>query len=104
MTRDSNYPQDIRNYDNHPQSPFYEDPNEWMEDFCSNLADEWYDEYMLNGRVEFLDWDVDDVTILLFTTKEKTVRDVIATAAYREVEARPEYFKPEPDYSSIEWD
>ena len=75
-----------------------------MEEFCSNLADEWYDEYLLNGYIEYLDWNVDDITILLFTTKAKTVYDVISAAAYREVETYPERWKPEPDYSQLEWD
>lgn len=39
MSRFDNYPDDIRNYDNHPQSPFYEEPLDFDSDDAADPGD-----------------------------------------------------------------
>ena len=70
---------------------------------AEGLSEDWYSEYLRDGRIDYLDWNVDDITILLFKRKAKTVREVIETEAYRVVQANPNEWMPEPDYSAIEW-
>ena len=40
MWKDPNYPDDIRNYDNDPRSPFYDEP-ETYSSCCKAEAEEW---------------------------------------------------------------
>lgn len=39
---DPGYPDDIRSYDNHPDSPFYVDPHECSE--CGGTSEEWVED------------------------------------------------------------
>ena len=68
------------------------------------LARRWYGEYLIDGRIEFLDWDVDDLTVLLFQRKASSVFEVLADEAIRAVQADPSRWMPEPDFSQYEWD
>jgi len=64
MSRNDNYPDDIRQYDNDPRSPFYEDPDDdWLEDAQNNLCDAWAKELAESGYVEELDWDSADFEV-----------------------------------------
>ncbi len=99
-----NYPDDIRCYDDDPRSPFYVDPDAWVEDVAAALSEDWYSEYLRDGRIDYLDWNVDDITILLFQRKAKTVREVITDEAYKVVQANPHEFMPEQNYEALNWD
>ena len=104
MSRDDNYPDNIHDFDNHPNSPFFIDPNEWMQEATENLAQRWYDEYLLDGRIYDLGYDVDDITILLFSRKAKTVYNLIFEEAAREVSTYPGDHHPEPNFEALDWD
>jgi len=106
MSRDENYPDDVRSgkYDSDPSSPFYVDPDAWMQEATEKLAQGWYDEYLLDGRIYDLGYDVDDITILLFSRKAKTVYALIFEEASREVSTYPGDHHPEPNYEALDWD
>jgi hypothetical protein len=73
MSRNDNYPDDIRQYDNDPRSPFYVDPDdEWLEDAQNNLCAAWEKELAQCGYVEALDWDMADFEV----ARGKTALDV----------------------------
>ena len=64
MSRDENYPDDIRQYDNDPRSPFYVDPDdEWLEDAQNELCAAWEAELAQCGYVEVLDWTMEDFNV-----------------------------------------
>lgn len=46
MGRHDNYPDDIRQYDHDPRSPFYEEPDEGEDDDGDYLYDCWKDKQM----------------------------------------------------------
>lgn len=59
-----NYPDDIRQYDNDPRSPFYVDPDEaWLEEAQMQLANEWEKELAETGYVDVLDWEQADFDV-----------------------------------------
>ena len=57
MPRLDNYPDDIRQYDDDPRSPFYVDPMEAIYDARDALVDEWQKEYARTGKVEWFGGD-----------------------------------------------
>ena len=68
------------------------------------LARRWYREYLIDGYIEFLDWDCTDITIMVFKSKAVSQFQVISDEAFRVVQADPEKWLPEPDYLALEWD
>lgn len=100
MPRDDNYPDDIRQYDNDPRSPFYEDPDEWMEEKADELADDWYREFTISGRIDYLDWDTAEVKFLM-AGHSVDAFTLIRNEAHKTVRAYPEDYLPEPDYEGM---
>jgi hypothetical protein len=65
MSRSDNYPDDIRQYDNVPGSPFYEDPNEWMPIKATEQAEAWLEELGTTGKIKEEDWSLADLVVLM---------------------------------------
>lgn len=106
--RTDNFPDDIRSYDNDPRSPFYEDPDAWMEEAAVELAEKWLAEYNQTSKIEDLYWDFDDVTYTIREAGEdpkdsNATYEILLNKAREYVESHPNEFKPEPDYGQ-EWD
>ncbi|MCP4231738.1 MAG: hypothetical protein GY771_16535 [bacterium] len=63
MSRADNYPDDIRQYDNDPRSPFYKDSDMWICGAATHLAATWLKELDDNTYIEALDWTRADVDV-----------------------------------------
>jgi hypothetical protein len=93
-----NYPDDIRQYDNCPGSPFFEDPNEWFEQKSIDLGMDFVEEMVKSDYVEELDWDRADMICMMKAGDYTDQCDMFIAEAYKLIEANPDRYKPEPDY------
>lgn len=93
-----NYPSDMRQYDNDPRSPYYVDPDEWMEDKANEIAAEWYSEFVIGGRVDELDWDTAEIKFLMAGHSVDALT-LLRNKAFDMIHANPEQYQIEPDYS-----
>jgi hypothetical protein len=103
-----NYPDDIRNYDNDPRSPFYKDPDAWMADKATEMAENWHDELGHTGKIEYEDWTLADLVILM-TEDGLNADDPTEAIHYLEahvlkiIEANPEQYNPNPSPADLAW-
>ena len=102
MSRDDNYPDDIRMYDDDPRSPFFTG-DDWMDKPIEELANDWDDELEKTGIVEELDITLADILVVCGSDDDAAVQVYLTEEAERTVRATPERFQPEPDYD-VEWD
>jgi len=104
----NNYPDDIRSFDNCPNSPFFVDPNEWMDDVKTEMAENWLDELNLTGKIDYEDWDKADLAVLM-TDDGRDPDDPRAQVHFLEahvlkiIEADPERYNPEPSFEDLAW-
>ena len=99
----SNYPDDIRMYDDDPRSPFFTG-DDWMDKPIEELVEDWANEIKLTGRIEEIDIDLHDIDALLGHYASPVEIDVyINDRATKTVRENPERFAGEPDYD-VEWD
>ena len=103
MSRDENYPDDIRQYDDDPRSPFYTG-DDWMDEPIEQLANDWDDELEKTGIVEELDITLADILAVMGKDDDAAVQVYLTEEAERTVRANPERFLTEPDYEALEWD
>jgi hypothetical protein len=92
MPRQDNYPDDIRQYDNDPRSPFYKDPDQWIYKEAEVLTNAWLKQLDDNNYIEELDWTRIDVDI------ERGDQDLdffIYEEAFKYIEQYREDFEPE---------
>jgi len=66
--RNDNYPEDIRQYDNDPRSPFYSGPDQndrddWEHQQAENLVAAWKLELTVMGRIDETDRDEADIKV-----------------------------------------
>ena len=104
MSRHDNYPDDIRQYDNDPRSPFYDDPDEWMVAESDDLAEKWEKELLETNRIDDLDYHLDDIEVLCAERDNCDYEVVLKILAYAEISANPDKYRPEPDYEAMQWD
>jgi len=98
MPRDDNYPDDIRQYDNDPRSPFYTG-DDWMDEYIEKLADDWDDELSKTGIVEELDITLADILVVMGKDDDVAVQNYLTDEAEKTVRSDPERFVP-----NLEWD
>jgi hypothetical protein len=105
-----NYPDDIRNFDNHPQSPFFVDPNAWQAVKAAEMAEEWLDELAHTGSIGYEDWSWADLVILM-TEEEGTDPDNAAERFHyleahilKMIEGNPDAFDTRPKPEDLQWD
>ena len=91
MNRDSNYPDDIRQYDSDPRSPYYVDDSEWIEPEANELYDDWQVELKALGRIDLLDYDEADIQTLA-VKQQKSFDAVLYDLAYSYVADHEEEF------------
>ena len=103
MSRHDNYPDDIRKYDDDPRSPFYVDPDAWMDAAIEVLANQWRNELMTTKRIDDLDEDCHDIHIRMKKRNTIDVLDVLHPLASIEVNREPEKYAPASAYESLEW-
>jgi hypothetical protein len=96
MSKDPGYPDDIRQYDNDPRSPFYVDPNEWMIEASDNLALDWAEELEKTDFIDALDMTRDELIAELKARPTFDQLELLAEKAYALVEANPENYMPCP--------
>ncbi len=106
MSRSDNYPDDIRQFDNHPQSPFFVDPNAWMTEACDKLADEWFEELGTTGIIVDEDWSLADLVILMTEDgmdpeSDNDKIEFLRGRAMEWIEMNPTEFHPS---SHLNWD
>ncbi len=85
MTRHDNYPDDIRNFDDCPGSPYYVDPSEALYDARDALVDAWRAEYDLTGVVGWFGGNPRDEAL----DSEETLGAILDRFALLEVEQNP---------------
>ena len=75
-----NYPDDMRCYDSHPQSPEYDDRHEQDLLYRSDkLADKWAKELDKSGMIKMIDRDYSDISYLevkQHLSQEQVLRDL----------------------------
>ena len=103
MSRHDNYPDDIRSFDNVPGSPFYVDPNEWMEERADELAAEWDKELSETGIIEWNGFDQQEILFEMSERKCESVYETLQVLALEEIESNPDAWNPEPDYSEDQY-
>jgi len=103
MSRNDNFPDDIRMYDDDPRSPFYTG-DDWMDEHIEKLADDWDDELAKTGVVEELDITLADILVVMGKDDDIAVQNYLTDEAEKTVRANPERFISEPDYESLRWD
>lgn len=99
----SNYPDDIHQFDNHPQSPFFKDPDTWMEQASVDLAAGWQAELEKYGFIGLLDLQQADVDQLQAEQPAFSLVEILEEKALAEIQARPEQHQAEPDFESLQW-
>jgi len=102
-SRTDNYPDDIRQHDRCPGSPFYVDPDEWQSAKADEIALKWQAELHETGLIKHLDYNWFDINADLVRKKASDILELLADYALEEVRANPEKYIDEPDYESLEW-
>jgi len=104
MSREfDNYPDDIRQYDDDPRSPFYVDPNEWQIEEADKLAALWLKEYETFGDLtRQFGWTIADIEAEKKERKFDDLFEMLTVIAAEEIERNPESYIPyDPD---LNWD
>jgi hypothetical protein len=101
MPRNDNYPDDIRSYDDDPRSPFYVDPNGWMEEASDVLAEDMAKQLADTGLIDLMpnvEYSKEEIE-LEAKDRDTDVENLLPHLAYEHIEQYPDYYNP-----NLEWD
>ena len=98
-SNNDNYPDDIRRYDDDPRSPFYEDPDEWMEEPAIELSDAWDAELKSTQEVADLDLTLAEIMNKIDTDSDDAILMFLFEQAKQYISDRREQYLPD-----LEWD
>jgi hypothetical protein len=104
-----NYPDDIRSHDNHPQSPYFVDPNAWQAVKAEAMAAEWLDELGHSGSIGYEDWSLADLIILMTEDGMDPDSDqqrihFLEAHILKMIEGNPDAFDTRPTPEDLQWD
>ena len=93
MPRLDNYPDGIRQYDDDPRSPFYVDPNEWMNSKADELATTYWTEYLKTARVDDLDLNTEELELIALGDGPSDFYEIIWGKCLELIESRPDEYQ-----------
>ncbi len=100
MARTDNYPDDIHVGDHNPQSPYYVDPDAWMEPRATEFSELWLEELKTTNRVADLGLDGFDIEIMVQSSRNDDpsadTLSILFTEALTMIQLSPLQYKPEP--------
>ena len=93
MARNDNYPDDIRQYDNDPRSPFYDSrEDDEVREKADAIGSLWWAEFNEFGELSELGLDRADLLVLVEETNNVSIEGVIYDKAFQEVSTNREKY------------
>jgi len=93
MARNDNYPDDIRQYDNDPRSPFYDSrEDDEVRDKADAVGDLWLAELNEFNEISELGLDRADLLVLVEESNHVSIEGLIYECAFQEVSSNREKY------------